>query len=93
MWKIHDVFHTSLLSTYRETAKHGPNFTNPSPEEIDGEEEYEIAKILSHQGSPHQCSYLVSWKGYSSVENTWEPKGNLYHTQTTLALYKQRNGL
>ena len=27
-WKIHDVFHASLLSAYRETAKHGPNFVN-----------------------------------------------------------------
>ena len=51
-WKIHDVFHASLLSTYWETAEHGPNFMNPPPEEIDGEEEYEIAEILSHRGSP-----------------------------------------
>ena len=53
-WKIHDVFHASLLSTYQETAEHGLNFINPPPEEIDGKEEYEIAKILSHRGSPGQ---------------------------------------
>ena len=51
-WKIHDVFHASLLSTYQETAEHGLNFANPPPEEIDGKEEYEIAEILSHRGSP-----------------------------------------
>ena len=51
-WKIHNIFHTSLLSTYWETTEHGPNFANPPPEEIDSEEEYEIAKILSHRGSP-----------------------------------------
>ena len=51
-WKIHDIFHASLLSTYRETAKHRPNFANPPPEEIDGKEEYEVADILSHRGSP-----------------------------------------
>ena len=51
-WKIHDIFHASLLSTYCETAEHGLNFINPPPEEIDGEEEYEVAKILSHRGSP-----------------------------------------
>ena len=51
-WKIHNVFHASLLLTYWETAKHGPNFANPPPEEIDGEEEYKIAKILLHRGSP-----------------------------------------
>ena len=92
-WKIHNVFHASLLSTYQETAEHGPNYLNPPPEEIDGEEEYEVAEILSHQGSPSRCSYLVSWKGYSSAENTWEPKQNLQHAQTILNKYKQQRNL
>ena len=92
-WKILNVFHASLLSTYRETAKHGPNFVNPPLEEIDGEEEYEVTKILSHWGSPSHCSYLVSWKGYSSAENTWEPEGNLQHTQTIITSCKQWNNL
>ena len=51
-WRIHDVFHASLLLTYQDTAEHWPNFINPPPEEIDSEEEYEVAKILSHRGSP-----------------------------------------
>ena len=93
MWKIHNVFHASLLLAYRETAEHRPNFANPPHKEIDGEEEYEIAEILSHRGSPGQRSYLVSWKGYSSVENTWEPERNLQHTQTVLKRYKQWNSL
>ena len=92
-WKILNVFHASLLLTYRETAKHGPNFVNPPLEEIDGEEEYEVTKILSHQGFPSHCSYLVSWKGYSSAENTWEPEGNLQHAQTIITSYKQWNNL
>ena len=92
-WKIHNIFHASLLSTYRETAEHRPNFVNPPPEEIDGEEEYKIAKILSCRGSLGRQSYLVSWKGYSSTENTWEPERNLQHAQTVLKLYKQQNGL
>ena len=25
-WKIHPVFHASLLMTYREMSEHGPNF-------------------------------------------------------------------
>ena len=91
MWKIHDVFHASLLLTYRETAEHGLNFINLPPEEIDGEEEYEVANILSHQGTPGQRTYLVSWKGYSFVENTWEPETNLQHAQTLLKKYKQWN--
>jgi len=27
IWNIHDVFHTTLLTPYREMASHGPNFT------------------------------------------------------------------
>ena len=91
MGKIHNIFHASLLSTYQETAEHGPNFINPPPEEIDSKEEYEVANILSHQGSPGQRTYLVSWKGYSSVENTWEPETNLRHAQTLLKMYIQQN--
>ena len=90
-WKIHDVFHASLLLTYQETAKHGPNFINPPPAEIEGEEEYEVANILSHWGTPGRRTYLVSWKGYSSAENTWEPETNLQHAQTLLKKYKQQN--
>ena len=26
-WKIHPVFHTSLLTSYKETAEHSPNYS------------------------------------------------------------------
>jgi hypothetical protein len=45
-WSIHPVFHINLLTPYKETIMHGPNFTRPTPELIDGEEEYSIEKIL-----------------------------------------------
>jgi hypothetical protein len=48
-WSIHPVFHTDLLTPYRETIMHGPNFTRPAPELINGEEEYSIEKILDSQ--------------------------------------------
>ena len=92
-WKIHNLFHASPLLTYCETAEHGPNFINPPPEEIDTEEEYEVAEILSHRGSPSCRSYLMSWKGYLSAENTWKPEQNLKHAHTILMTYKQWNGL
>ena len=50
-WKIHDIFHASLLLSYKETLEHGPNFSNPPPDLIEGEEEYKIDKILSHCGT------------------------------------------
>ena len=50
-WKMHLVFHASLLSTYWETPKHGPNFLSPPPSVIRGEEEYTIETIIAHRGS------------------------------------------
>jgi hypothetical protein len=48
-WSIHPVFHTSLLTPYVKTPSHSLNFTRPPPNLIDGEEEYEVEQIRSHQ--------------------------------------------
>jgi hypothetical protein len=45
-WKIHDVFHASLLSPYKKTEEHGPNFEEPPPDLINGEHEYEVEQVL-----------------------------------------------
>ena len=58
-WKIHPVFHATLLSSYRENNVHSPNFPTPSPDLIAGEEEYEIEWILRHRGSLSQRSFLI----------------------------------
>jgi hypothetical protein len=47
-WNIHNVFHASLLSPYVETITHGPNFSWPPPDLIDGEEEYEVEQLVAH---------------------------------------------
>ncbi len=44
-WKIHPVIHTNLLTPYKETALHSPNFTRPPPDLIDGEEEYKAKEV------------------------------------------------
>jgi len=48
-WQIHPVFHASLLSLYQETETHGPNFPQPPPDLIEGEEEYEVEVIIAHR--------------------------------------------
>ena len=92
-WKIHDIFQTSLLSSYKETETHGPNFSKPPPDLISTEEEYEVEQIVSHQGSLGHQKYLTMWKGYPSLENTWEPKSNLKHASKILGDYKWAHSL
>ncbi len=44
-WKIHLVIHANLLTPYKEMALHSPNFTQPPPDLINGEEEYEAEEV------------------------------------------------
>ena len=44
--KIHPVFHVDLLTHYRETEAHGPNYERPPPDIINGELEWEVVTIL-----------------------------------------------
>ena len=92
-WKIHDVFHATLLSPYRQTEAHGPSFSRPPPDLIDSEEEYKVDHIVSHKGPPNRRLYLTTWKGYPSSENTWEPELNFHHAPTILQEYKGTRGI
>ena len=91
-WKIHDVFHTDLLTPYREMEFHGPNFTKPPPDLIDGEEEYEIEEVLQSRrhGRGRKVQYLVKWKGYPDSENQWVDWDDL-HADEALADFKRKN--
>jgi hypothetical protein len=73
-WKIFNTFHASLLSPYRETTLHGPNYLEPPPDLIDGEEEYEVEQVLDQRthGRGKKKQYLIKWKGYSPAHNSWE---------------------
>jgi hypothetical protein len=69
-WKIHPVFHVSLLTPYTETDEHGPNYIRPPPDIIKGEEQHEVEAIRSHQYQGHKIQYLIKWKGYLESNNT-----------------------
>ena len=76
-WRIHPIFHASLLSPYHETKEHGPSFPQPPPDVIEGEEEYEIEAIVAHRGQGQRRQYLVKWAGYPDSENQWLPTKEL----------------
>ncbi len=82
-WNIHNVFYASLLSPYRETNAHGPNYSRPPPDLIKGEEEYEVERIINHRrtGRARTLQYLVKWIGYPEVDNTWEPADQVHAPQ------------
>ena len=91
-WKIHNVFHANLLTPYKEMELHGPNFTQPPPDLIDGEPEYEVEKILDKKPRGRGCKihYLIKWKGYPVSDNSWEPAASV-HTPQLIAEFEERN--
>jgi hypothetical protein len=91
-WSIHPVFHIDLLTPYKETTMHGPNFTRPTPELIDGEEEYSVEKILDsrHFGRRRRLQYLVKWEGYPDSDNMWIDKDDVF-TDDKVREFKNSN--
>ena len=63
-WKVHNVFHVNLITPYKEMAIHGPNYSWPPPDLVDGEEEFEVEQILDmkQMGRGRKTHYLVKWK-------------------------------
>jgi hypothetical protein len=58
-WRVHPVFHVSLLEPYRESGQ-------PPPIEMEGALEYEVESNLEHQfrGTRNpKAFYKVAWKG------------------------------
>ena len=72
---------------------HGPNFTRPPPDLIDGEDEYKVEKIIDAKtrGRGRKMYFLVKWKGYPTSDNSWEPKENV-HAKELIEEYYQRSG-
>src|SRR5713226_970367 len=90
-WAIHDVFHASLLLPYQENTIHGPNFSKPPPDLVQGAEEYEVEHLVNHRhhGRSQALQYFVKWKGYPESDNTWELLQDI-HTPDLLKKYHQR---
>ena len=85
--KIHDVFHVDLLTPYHKTNKHGANYTQPPPELVDGEEEYQVEEIIGEHTHRQKKQYLVKWLGFPVSENSWVDAKDL-HADELLAEYQ-----
>ena len=92
-WKIHNVFHATLIKPYVETETHGGNFPRPPPELLEGEEVYTIESILRHRKQGQGYQYLIKWEGYPISDATWEPELAFSNDSDLLKLYKQRHQL
>jgi len=47
-WRIHNVFHATLLRSYKENDIYGSNFPEPLTE-LENKEVYEVDSIINHR--------------------------------------------
>ena len=82
---VHDVFHVSLLSPYHSNEHFTTRPIAPAPPVHARAKQplYAVNKVLNRSYRHHpttgnkQYCYLISWVGYGSEDNTWEPRSNL----------------
>jgi hypothetical protein len=102
-WKIHPVFHVSLLEPYRTSNRPGREQPPREPEEIDGDLEWEVEKIVKSEIISYtrrvrgrttrlrELRYFVKWKGCSEDENSWEPPEHLERAEELVEEFHREN--
>ena len=91
-WNSHPVFHVSLLLSYSEIPAYGPDFSQPPPDLINNEEEYEVEQIKAHRifSRSKHLQYLIKWKGYPASDNTWEDATDVHSPDLIKQYHKRR---
>ena len=84
-WKIHKVFHTSLLRPFRSSKWSPAGRRDDAELEPEDDEPYEVEKLLRWRwtgpsGRKHK-EYLVLWKGWSLDDASWIPTENFTYAR------------
>ena len=60
-----------------------------TPVIIEGEEKWEVEKILNKQQIREKNKYLVRWKGFMAESNTWEGRENLENAKEAVEEFEK----
>jgi len=86
--KIHPVVNISRIQRYVGQVE-GQRKEQPAPVVIEGEEEWEVERILNKQWIKGKDKYLVQWKGFTAESDTWEEKENLENAKEAIEEYER----
>ena len=80
-WRIHSVFHVSLLKVWNEgVCRQISDEATPELEEPDDQQKYEVERFLrwrERRVRNHTTKeYYVLWRGYPLEEASWVPEDN-----------------
>lgn len=88
-WKIHLVFHISLLKSAVAPLS-GQQIGPPEAVEVNREEEYEVQRIVGHRSNRMGLSYFASWKGYGLEDRSWVQAWNVHAPRLVRAYWRRR---
>jgi len=87
-------FAVSSLKEYRENDPErfkSPRMDKPAPILIDKAEEWEAEQILDYHCQNNRHKFLVDWKGYEGVDDSWGPIEKLDHSLELIPEYGDAN--
>jgi len=86
--KIHLVVNVSRICRYVGQVE-GQKKKQLLPVIIEGEEEWEIERILNKRRVREKDKYLVRWKGFTVESDTWKGKENLKNAKEVIEEFKR----
>ena len=89
--KIHPVVNVSRVRLYKLQVEEQKKIP-PKLVIIEGEEEFEVEKILNKRMVRGKENFLVRWKGYTVEEDTWENRENLGNIKELVEKFKKNYG-
>lgn len=90
-WRIHPVFHVSLLEPHHRRAGEDPA-SHAEPVILESGEEWEVEEILNKRKRWRSDWYLVKWKGFPIAESTWVRLEDLENAQDIVNKYESKHG-
>ena len=87
--KIHPVVNVSRIRKYTSQVE-GQKMKTPQPVVIEGEEEWEVERILNKRKIRGKDKFLVRWKGFTVEGDTWESRENLKNAKDALREFEEQ---
>ena len=89
-YRIHDMFHISLLKPYYHREGEPENDAEPPEILSDGEELWEVENLLSHRTRKGRKEYLLRWKGFSDQYDSWAIPSDFENMNEVIDTYEKR---
>lgn len=89
-WKGTSVFHMDRLRKYPNDPLPGQGSENPGSEIVDGEEEWEVEKVVTSRVHYGKLQYQVEWRGWDP-DPVWYPASNFKNSAKLLQAFHEEN--